>query len=150
QQTQELTQIQHALQEEVEYRKMAEKRKDEFISIASHELKTPLTSMKAYLQLLERSVDDDDIETRRHYLQRTLIQVDKLHGLITDRLDVAKIESGKLRLHKTSFNFKKLLNDVTDLNAKMHPDIHIITQGNPDVLIYGDEMRLELVLVNYL
>lgn len=149
QQTEELTQTQHALQEEVEYRKMAEKKKDEFMGIASHELKTPLTSMKAYLQLLESSVDDISSETRNHYLQRTLVQVEKLNSLIADLLDVSKIESGKLQLCKADFNFKHLLDGVIDLITKTHPEVNITTKGNTDITAFGDEMRLEQVLINY-
>lgn len=149
QQTQKLTETQQALREEIEVRKRAEKKKDEFMSIASHELKTPLTSMKAYLQLLERSIEDGTNEPHALYLERALMQSEKLNTLITDLLDVSKIESGKLKLHKTEFNFKNLLLSVADLISKMHPEINIITSGEMDIRVYGDEIRIEQVLINY-
>ena len=148
-QTQELTRIQQALKEEIEFRKVAEKRKDEFISIASHELKTPLTSIKGYLQLLEMSVGDASPEIQQ-YLKRTLVQADKLNSLIIDLLDVSKIESGKLVLNKKIFDFDVLLDEAIDIIHKMHPDINIIKKNFVNVKVYGDEVRLEQVLINYL
>jgi signal transduction histidine kinase len=147
-QTQELTRIQQTLKEEIEFRKVAEKRKDEFISIASHELKTPLTSIKGYLQLLDMSVEDMNPEVQQ-YLHRTLVQLDKLHSLIVDLLDVSKIESGKLILNKKIFDFDHLLDEAIDIIHKMHPDVKIIKKNGVNAKVYGDELRLEQVLINY-
>ena len=76
-------------------------KKDEFISIASHELKTPVTSLKAALQIMERaSLKGDSIKTVDIFIQKAIKQVDKLNELIKDLLDVTKIQSGKLVLRK--------------------------------------------------
>lgn len=149
QQHQELQEARRALEEEVEIRKQAEKQKDEFMSIASHELKTPLTSITAYLQLLENTIDDPSSEAYI-FLQRALSQSNKLHSLIKDFLDTSRIESGKLQLNKREFDFSNLLANAVDLISKMHPSKKIFTEGVTDILVYGDEMRLEQVLVNYL
>ncbi len=69
-QSRALNQMQTKLLEEIEFRKEAERKKDEFISIASHELKTPMTSVKGYIQLLERSLDKGDIDTVRDRLHK--------------------------------------------------------------------------------
>ena len=148
-QTQELTRIQQALKGEIEFRKTAEKRKDEFISIASHELKTPLTSIKGYLQLLEMSVKKEANPEIQQYLKRTLVQVDKLHSLIVDLLDVSKIESGKLILNKKMFDFDLLLDESIDIIHKMHPEAQIIKKNCVKAKIFGDDVRLEQVLINY-
>ena len=67
-----LNEMQQSLLEEIETRKKAENKKDEFISIASHELKTPLTSVKGYIQLLERSVDKGNPEMLKAHLKRLI------------------------------------------------------------------------------
>jgi len=149
-QTQELTRMQESLREEIEFRKRAEEKKDEFMTIASHELKTPLTSMKAYLQLLARSVDDANVDTRRVYLQRTLTQLDKLHGLVADLLDISKLENGKLQLNKHIFDFDKLVTSTIDMIHQTTPAVLITRKGKADVEVYGDDVRIEQVLMNYL
>jgi two-component system sensor histidine kinase/response regulator len=120
-QSRKLIEIQEALLEEIEIRKKAERKKDEFISIASHELKTPLTSVKGYVQLLERSVDKGDIATVKRHLEKAQLQLDKLNDLIADLLDISKIESGKIKFNKKSF----------DLNILLDSIIEIIHQSNP-------------------
>lgn len=149
-QTQELTRMQESLRAEIEFRKRAEEKKDEFMTIASHELKTPLTSMKAYLQLLARSVDDTNVDTRRVYLQRTLTQLDKLHGLVADLLDISKLENGKLQLNKRAFDFEKLLVSTIDMIHQTQPSVVITLKGKANVEVYGDDVRIEQVLMNYL
>ncbi len=142
--------MQESLREEIEFRKRAEEKKDEFMTIASHELKTPLTSMKAYLQLLARSVDDANVDTRRIYLQRTLNQLDKLHGLVADLLDISKLENGKLRLNKHVFDFDRLLTSTIDMIHQTQPAVQITRKGRVDMEVYGDDVRIEQVLMNYL
>ncbi len=90
-QSRELKDIQAKLLDEIEFRKEAERKKDEFISIASHELNTPITSVKGYLQLLERSIDKQDMDVTKSRLQKVRNQVDKLQILISDLLDISKV-----------------------------------------------------------
>jgi len=108
-----LSQMQDSLRLEIEFRKAAQKeaqaaskRKDEFMSIASHELKTPLASVKAYVQLLDRSLEKD--ERVKGYLDRTLAQINKLNSLIVDLLDTSRIENGRLKFNESLFNFNNL------------------------------------------
>ncbi|MDQ2862318.1 MAG: hypothetical protein M3R50_01485, partial [Bacteroidota bacterium] len=74
----------------------SQKRKDEFIGIASHELKTPLTSIKAYLQVIDSI---ENVQPQKQYVQKALDNVNKLQQLIYDLLDVSKIQSGQLHLN---------------------------------------------------
>jgi signal transduction histidine kinase len=133
---------------DIEDQKQAIKRKDEFISIASHELKTPLTTIKAYVQLLERSIDAGD--PTRLYVDRALVQIRKLDELIVDLLDLSKIESGKLKFNKKPFFFGAMLNNALEMIRQTYPDYRITRKGDADIELFGDEMRIEQVIINYL
>ena len=133
---------------DIEEQKRASQRKDEFISVASHELKTPLSSMKGYIQLLERSLGKADPSYL--YVDRTLLQINKLDKLIADLLDISKIESGKLKLDRRQFDFNMLLSNAIDMMRQTYPSYHFIQKGEADVIIDGDESRLEQVILNFL
>ena len=133
---------------DIEDQKQAVRKKDEFISIASHELKTPLTTIKAYVQLLERSMDETD--PVRIYVDRTLVQVRKLDNLIADLLDISKIESGKLMFNKKNFHFGTILFNAIEMIGQTYTDYKIIRKGDADIEVYGDETRIEQVILNYL
>lgn len=149
-QSRKLIEIQKALLDEIEYRKRAEHKKDEFISIASHELKTPLTSVKGYMQLLGRSVEKGDIPTVKKHLEKAQIQLEKLHELIADLLDISKIESGKLKFNKKDFAIDDLLDSVIDIIRQANPEFNIIRKGKVGIEVYADEMRIEQVIINFL
>jgi two-component system sensor histidine kinase/response regulator len=150
-----LSQMQDSLRLEIEFRKAAQKeaqaaskRKDEFMSIASHELKTPLASVKAYVQLLDRSLEKD--ERIKGYLDRTLAQINKLNSLIVDLLDTSRIENGRLKFNESLFNFNKLINESVEMISHIYPDYKIRVSGESNALIRGDETRLEQVILNYM
>lgn len=149
-QAQEMQRMQETLKKEIEQRKVLENKKDEFISIASHELKTPLTSVRGYLQLLERLPDVKSNEKYRRYLSKTSTQLDKLRDLIDDLLDVSKIESGKMKFNFQRISIETLLENTIENVTQMYPEHRFKRLGKADVVILGDEMRLEQVLLNYL
>ncbi|MEE1946530.1 hybrid sensor histidine kinase/response regulator [Pedobacter sp. KR3-3] len=149
-QNRKLNEMQESLLEEIEFRKEAERKKDEFISIASHELKTPLTSVKGYVQLLERSVNKGDIETVKKHLGKAQVQLEKLNGLIADLLDISKIESGKLKFNKQHFAIDCLIDNVIEVMHQSNPEFKVHKKGSAGCEIFGDEMRIEQVLVNFL
>ena len=133
---------------DIDDQKQAVKKKDEFISIASHELKTPLTSMKAYVQLLDRAIGSED--PTRMYVERTLMQIRKLDSLIVDLLDLSKIESGKLKFNKKFFSFETTMQSAVEMIRQTYPDYHIVRRGQADIQLFGDETRIEQVIINYL
>jgi len=124
-------------------------KKDEFISIASHELKTPVTSLKAVLQILERTtLHKEEMKSVHVFVQKANKQVDKLTELIKDLLDVTKIQAGKLELRKTKFILSELIEECWEglqANTLQH---QILLEGEADVEIFADRNRLEQVLVN--
>lgn len=133
---------------DIEEQKQSSRRKDEFLSVASHELKTPLTSIKGYIQLLERTLTDDC--PGRLYVERSLLQIQKLDSLIADLLDISRIESGRMKLHRTNFPLDALVRRAVELMQQISPDYQFKIDGESDAVLYGDEMRLEQVLLNFL
>lgn len=150
QQALELSRMQLELLEEIEQRKLAETKKDEFISIASHELKTPLTSVKGYMQLAELSVQGDEKENALRFLDRSSNQLNKLNQLIGELLDISKMASGRLEFSFSDFRFEPFLDNVIDIFQRSNPSWQIVRSGYADVTLHADEMRLEQVLLNYL
>jgi len=149
-QSRALNEMQNALLEEIEFRKEAERKKDEFISIASHELKTPLTSIKGYIQLLERSIDKGDIPTVKNRLYKVQDHIEKLNILVADLLDISKIESGKLKFNKKYFAIGPLLDNIIEVMQQSHPDFKIVKTESVCENVFGDEMRIEQVIVNFI
>lgn len=149
-QNRKLLEVQESLKAEVRFRKEAENKKDEFISIASHELKTPLTSIRGYLELLDRTNDAVAGKTTGKYLKRTLVQIDRLGNLVEDLLDTSRIESGKLKFNKKVLDFDLLLQNAIELIRLTHPAHHISCNSSSAARIYGDEVRLEQVIINFL
>ena len=135
---------------DIEDQKRALDKKDEFISIASHELKTPLTSIKAYVHLLHSAVNDSSKEQAKMFIERTEKQIDKLYLLIADLLDISKIESGKLKFNKKRFNFQSLINNTIETVKQTYPRSRIAVKGDANIEVIADDMRIEQVLINYL
>lgn len=145
-----LTLIQKELKAEIACRKKAESNKDELITIAGHELKTPLTIIKGYLHLLENSSSEKLIKNTRMYIARTLVQIEKLELLVTDLLDTSKIETGNLSLIRQTVNFDLLVQTVIESFRLVHPTHRIGLTGKCRSNICGDKIRLEQVIINYL
>jgi len=149
-QNRKLNEVQEKLLEEIEFRKQAEHKKDEFISIASHELKTPLTSVKGYIQLLQRSLNRDDKTMAQNHLEKASIQLEKLNDLIVDLLDISKIESGKMKFNMKSFCADNMVNNAIEMLQQSNPDFKITKLGQTQEMIFGDEIRLEQVVINFI
>ena len=122
------------------------RKKDEFIGIASHELKTPLTSVKLYLEALAKMKHETLVHT---FIIKAKDGVQKLHNLILDLLDVSKIESGQLQLNHKELDIDELVDDCIQ-DAQMNTTSHtIIRVGRPsNKIVLGDKDRLEQVLIN--
>jgi PAS domain S-box-containing protein len=123
-------------------------KKDEFIGLASHELKTPLTSMGGYLQILSRMLTEED---SLHFVDKTLQQLKKLTALVNDLLDISKIEAGKLQFRMEQFDLKPLIEETIEL-MQHTTDKHKISFDTSveACLIAGDSQRIEQVVANLL
>ncbi|MDB5199797.1 MAG: Response sensor protein [Chitinophagaceae bacterium] len=122
--------------------------KDEFMAMASHELKTPLTVIKANLQILEHKMHGD---TNIDFVNKTLNQVNRLTNLISDLLDVSKIQTGALELNRTNFDLTPFLEDVIE-NIQQTSTNHqlILNANNKKLMVRADRDRLEQVVINIL
>ncbi|HLG63549.1 MAG TPA: ATP-binding protein [Ktedonosporobacter sp.] len=130
--------------------KRLEQQKDEFIGIASHELKTPVTSIKAYAQLLERRFRRMGDESSSQMLRKMDAQLNKLTNLIRDLLDVTKIESGKLQLHKSSFDLNELIAEIVEETQRTATNHAFIQELSASAMLYADRDRIGQVLTNLL
>lgn len=93
-------------------RKELERQKDEFLAIASHELKTPVTSLKAYGQVLQMFFEQKGDTHAAATMLKMDTQINKLTSLISDLLDVTKMQSGRLIMHEEVYDFNELLNEI--------------------------------------
>ena len=132
---------------DIHEQKMKEQKKDEFMSIASHEMKTPLTSVKAYLQLLEMSIDKSNADAVL-YTQKAISSVERLKNLISELLDVNKIQHGQLNFTFSTFDFNEMINNAVEDIQYNSPNHKIIKKGKADDPVYGDKERLQQVIVN--
>lgn len=123
--------------------------KDEFISIASHELKTPVTSIKAYSQLLQRKLIKEGNEQNASYVKKIEDQADKITGLINDLLDTSKMDSGKLKFFPEKIDLNKLAAE-TVANLQYSTESHhlVYNQSPSAVIVEADQERIEQVIEN--
>lgn len=131
-------------------RKELEKRKDEFISIASHELKTPVTSLKAFTQILSNQLSEKDHPQAKQYLSRMHTQINKLTTLIEQLLDINKIEQRKLSFEKHEFDISELVLEIVEDVKAINPDFKIKVKGSSVAKVYGDRDRIGQVVINLL
>jgi PAS domain S-box-containing protein len=129
-----------------EYKRL-QQQKDDFISIASHELKTPLTSLKASLQLLER------MKTNPSPLLPKLIgqsakSMRKISELVEDLLNVSRMNEGHISLNKQRFELGKMLEECS-AQIRQDEQHELILEGDLTLEVEADEHRIEQVVVNF-
>jgi two-component system CheB/CheR fusion protein len=124
------------------------KQKDDFMSIASHELKTPITSLKASLQLLDKLKDNPTSVMLPKLIGVANKSMEKVNSLVEDLLNVSKLNQGQLHLHKTQF----VISDVIDgccHHVRAEGVFTIKTEGDKTLEVYADAGRIEQILVNF-
>lgn len=124
----------------------SERKKDEFISIASHELKTPLTTIKAFFQIAVKEMDPGFKSFG--LIGRAARQLTRMERLIEDLLDVSKINSGKMKYNLEDFDFQQILKDAIDGVREIYPNHNLVLEGSAPVMFHGDKHRIEQVIIN--
>ena len=140
--------------EQVEARRKVEdlsRLKDEFLSIASHELRTPVTSIKGYTQLAKMLIKEGDLNTSEEYLDIALDQIDRMSRLILELLDVSRIETGRLEIRREPIAWPQFVRDVVHRHHTAVSDRRFhVSVPHDGKLVTGDRDRLEQVLGNLL
>lgn len=128
--------------------KMDEQRKNDFIGMVSHELKTPLTSMLAYQQILRKKLKGSTDEFTRVALDKSNQQIRKMTSMINGFLNISHLESGKIKLNKETFDMRVLLQELLE-------DFHMITNTHEillhtcsDGMLHADREKISSVVSN--
>ena len=144
----ELYKLNEREKEWIEKLKIQQQQKDEFIGVASHELKTPVTSIKAYTQVLQKMLEKRGDIKEAEMIGRMDAQINRLTSLIGDLLDVTKINSGKLQFNYGEFDFNQMVKDLIE-DLQRTTQKHTLIEKYADVgIVYGDKERLGQVITN--
>lgn len=133
---------------DLQEQKETEKKKDEFISIVSHELKTPLTSLSALVQLASNKLKNNPDDFLSGAMEKAGVQVKKMTAMINGFLNVSRLESGKISIDRQMFNLDEIITDVikeTELTAATH-QIKFGPCG--PVGIFADKEKIASVITN--
>lgn len=130
-------------------RKNYEVQKDDFLSIASHELKTPITSLKATVQLLSKLKSKPEHPIIPKLIDQAHKSTDKLSTLVDDLLNMHRISEGKLKLEESHFDLATMIeNCCNEVGMTGNHYFKIISDGVATA--YGDEQKLEQVVLNFI
>jgi len=131
-------------------RKELEQRKDAFISMASHELKTPLTALKLQTQLVQKRLERQSLPEAATALSRMDGPVKQLERLIGELLDVSKIQAGRLEYLQEAVDLEALLQEITETMQQTNPSHTLVVRGTVGTSLLGDPDRLGQVFTNLL
>ncbi len=126
--------------------KEREQRKDHFISMASHELKTPLTIASAFTELLQEQFTAEGRQDVLRILTKLDSQINKLNKLVVDMLDISKMQLDQLALRREVVDINKLIHEVVE-NLQPTTNHRLLIEGEALHAINGDRDRLEQVMI---
>lgn len=126
------------------------KKQEEILSITSHELKTPITTIMLFLSLLEKLTEKEENPRVLELVQKTETQVNRLVKLINTLQDMATLQNGKIELEKEIFDFSALIKSCTDTFRLQNPEFELIIEENTIIDTYADSLRIEQVLINFI
>ncbi|WP_316762172.1 ATP-binding protein [Pedobacter aquatilis] len=133
--------------QDITLRKQYELRKDDFLSVASHEMKTPITVLKGNLQLLGKIRDKIDHPLAAQLILSALTSMDRLNNMVDELLDLGRHTDGNINLHKTCFDIS-LLMAACSQHVQENEGFDIRIQAEP-MMIEADQIRIGQVITNF-
>ncbi|NQX44249.1 GHKL domain-containing protein [Paenibacillus tritici] len=145
----ELREANQQLVEDMEQKKKMEQMQQDFFASASHELKTPLSIIKGFAEGLEDGVSAGKQD---HYIKVIIEEADKMEFLVKDMLDLARLESGTIKLRRTSFMLSEMTEKVTDklVHSLQNKQLDVVIIPANELPVYADATWIEQVLSNLL
>lgn len=126
------------------------RQKDEFIGIASHEIKTPITSIKTFTELLQNKLSGTSKKEYANILEHITTQSDRLTTLVDDLLSFSQMQADKFLLNKEQFDLDKLVERSVSAMQESSPDHTIVKEGKLRSRVVADASRIEQVVINLL
>ena len=127
---------------------LLQQRNESFISTASHELKTPVTTIKTLIQILQKRFEESEDKMLVEYLVRMDDQIVQLTKLVVDLLDVSKIKANKFEMEEKTFDFDMLAHEIVKSCQLLSPKHIILIQGETKAMIRGDRGSISRVFIN--
>jgi len=131
-------------------RKLDDLRKNDFIGMVSHELKTPLTTLSAYVQMLQAKAQKSNDAFTGNALDKVSNQVKKMSTMINGFLNVSRLDSGKIILNKQDFPLNELLQEMVDEIKLTAPNYHINLLPSSVLIVNADRDKIGSVISNLL
>lgn len=130
--------------------KAADESKSSFLSHMSHEIRTPLNAVIGFMELSEGATAEQQVI----YRENSLVAAKQLLSIINDVLDMSAISSGKIKIDRVSFDFRKLIKNITDIYASQCKakgiEMQTVIETPISGWLIGDEVRLKQILMNLL
>ena len=148
----EIRKATHKLKVANEKLKVLDKIKDDFVSVASHELRTPMTSIKSYMWMVLNNRAGQVPDKMKNYLERAYRATERLISLVNDMLNVSRIESGRIELTSETFDLVALSQEVVDeLKPKAdEKKIYLKVEKTEIDRVFADRNRVKEVIINLL
>ncbi|CAN5142245.1 hypothetical protein BH09PAT1_BH09PAT1_0130 [soil metagenome] len=133
---------------DITHSKEMEKRKDDFINMASHELKTPITSMKLYIDILLGQIDKEKNAKTLKIAESIKYQTERLSELVSDLLDVSRLQTGKLAFSKEEFRLDELITQTVGELQGITKEHKLVIKAMTPIKVLADRFRIYQVFAN--
>ena len=146
-----MNQLAETIEADISNMKKMEDVRTEFLSNVTHELKTPIASIVGYLETLkDGALKDKDVN--KTFIKRSLKNAKRLEALVTDLVDISRIETGEMEIQLEKVNIQPILeevvNDARQRNRNLELDIKLSLGDQKEIVVYGNSDRLRQVFDN--